>query len=104
MIMKIANPQEKEWTFSCDISKLRLSLIRFFILDELKEFVRQYFDRVLMCEGQKWDLEHEVKKRDYEVIVLFNLNSQTKHYLLLFPLRVTCVNICSALAQSYIVH
>lgn len=26
-----------------------------------------YYDRVHLCEGQKWDLEREVRKRDYEV-------------------------------------
>lgn len=26
-----------------------------------------YYDRVYLCEGQKWDLEREVRKRDYEV-------------------------------------
>lgn len=26
-----------------------------------------YHDRVYLCEGQKWDLEREVRKRDYEV-------------------------------------
>nr|CAD7439307.1 unnamed protein product [Timema bartmani]CAD7454469.1 unnamed protein product [Timema tahoe] len=41
--------------------------------DTLKSIVKQYFDRVLLCEGQKWDLEHEVKKKDFEIA---DLNSQ----------------------------
>lgn len=24
-----------------------------------------------VCEGQKWDLEHEVRKRDYEVLTKY---------------------------------
>jgi len=35
--------------------------------DDLKEVCQQYFDRVLLCEGQKWDLEYEVRRRDYEI-------------------------------------
>ncbi|KMQ89804.1 troponin i isoform x16, partial [Lasius niger] len=34
---------------------------------ELKEICQMYHDRVYLCEGQKWDLEREVRKRDYEV-------------------------------------
>ncbi|XP_046419769.1 troponin I isoform X2 [Neodiprion pinetum] len=40
---------------------------------ELKKIIRQYYDRVYICEGQKWDLEREVRKRDYEIA---DLNSQ----------------------------
>ncbi|XP_021912925.1 troponin I-like isoform X2 [Zootermopsis nevadensis] len=39
----------------------------------LKRIIKEYYDRVLMCEGQKWDLEHEVKKRDWEIS---DLNAQ----------------------------
>ncbi|XP_063224465.1 troponin I isoform X10 [Bacillus rossius redtenbacheri] len=39
----------------------------------LKSIVRQYFDRVCLCESQKWDLEYEVKKKDFEIS---ELNSQ----------------------------
>ncbi|XP_059486820.1 troponin I isoform X11 [Neocloeon triangulifer] len=41
--------------------------------EELKEILNDYYDRVYLCEGQKWDLEHEVRKRDYEIA---DLNSQ----------------------------
>ncbi|XP_047350277.1 troponin I isoform X7 [Vespa velutina] len=40
---------------------------------ELKKICRMYYDRVYLCEGQKWDLEREVRKRDYEIA---DLNSQ----------------------------
>ncbi|CAL1685365.1 unnamed protein product [Lasius platythorax] len=40
---------------------------------ELKEICQMYHDRVYLCEGQKWDLEREVRKRDYEIS---DLNSQ----------------------------
>lgn len=39
----------------------------FHVLDVLKKIVKEYFDRVYTCEGQKWDLEYEVRKRDWEV-------------------------------------
>lgn len=38
-------------------------------IEEMKEIVKAYFDRMLLCENQKWDLEHEVRKREYEVII-----------------------------------
>ncbi|XP_045459488.1 troponin I isoform X1 [Melitaea cinxia] len=39
----------------------------------LKKIIQEYYDRMYVCEGQKWDLEHEVRKRDYEIA---DLNSQ----------------------------
>jgi hypothetical protein len=39
----------------------------FILLDQLKKIIQEYYDRVYVCEGQKWDLEHEVRKRDWEV-------------------------------------
>ncbi|CAH2063053.1 unnamed protein product, partial [Iphiclides podalirius] len=39
----------------------------------LKRIIQEYYDRMYICEGQKWDLEHEVRKRDYEIA---DLNSQ----------------------------
>jgi len=41
--------------------------------EKLKAICKQYYERMLTCEGQKWDLEHEVRKRDYEIA---DLNSQ----------------------------
>ncbi|XP_012227238.2 troponin I isoform X1 [Linepithema humile] len=40
---------------------------------ELKQICHMYHERVYLCEGQKWDLEREVRKRDYEIS---DLNSQ----------------------------
>ncbi|XP_058790449.1 troponin I isoform X10 [Phymastichus coffea] len=40
---------------------------------ELKRICAQYHERVYICEGQKWDLEREVRKRDFEIA---DLNSQ----------------------------
>lgn len=34
----------------------------------LKRIIQEYYDRMYVCEGQKWDLEHEVRKKDYEVL------------------------------------
>jgi len=42
----------------------RLSV--FFVV-ELQKICQMYHDRVYLCEGQKWDLEREVRKRDFEV-------------------------------------
>ena len=36
-------------------------------IEELQQVIKQYYDRVLECESQKWDLEFEVRRRDYEV-------------------------------------
>ena len=33
----------------------------------LKQICKDYHDRVYMCESQKWDLDFEVRKKDYEV-------------------------------------
>ncbi|XP_073999940.1 troponin wings up A isoform X4 [Rhodnius prolixus] len=41
--------------------------------DDLHEVLQHYHDRVYICEGQKWDLEHDVRKRDWEIA---DLNSQ----------------------------
>ncbi|CAG9563315.1 unnamed protein product [Danaus chrysippus] len=41
--------------------------------EKLKSIIQEYYDRMYVCEGQKWDLEHEVRKRDYEIA---DLNSQ----------------------------
>ena len=37
-----------------------------------------YYDRVYLCEGQKWDLEREVRKRDYEVQEIHKRKQQKK--------------------------
>ncbi len=34
----------------------------------LKKYCKEYYDRMYLCENQKWDLEYEVKKRDWEVL------------------------------------
>ncbi|XP_055615650.1 troponin I isoform X6 [Toxorhynchites rutilus septentrionalis] len=41
--------------------------------DQLKDIVKEYFNRMYTCEGQKWDLEYEVRKRDWEIS---DLNAQ----------------------------
>lgn len=46
--------------------KISEKLSVFFVV-ELKKICQMYYDRVYLCEGQKWDLEREVRKRDYEV-------------------------------------
>merc|ERR1711874_444271 len=33
---------------------------------ELQQICKDYHDRVYMCESQKWDLDFEVRKKDYE--------------------------------------
>ncbi|XP_055585837.1 troponin I isoform X2 [Uranotaenia lowii] len=41
--------------------------------DVLKDIVKEYFERMYSCEGQKYDLEYEVRKRDWEIS---DLNAQ----------------------------
>lgn len=38
------------------------------LTEQLKDICKEYFERMYLCEGQKWDLEHEVRKRDWEVL------------------------------------
>ena len=38
-----------------------------FVLDQLKQICKEYFDRMYMCESQKYDMEFEVRKRGFEV-------------------------------------
>uniref|UniRef100_A0A034W1K6 Troponin I n=1 Tax=Bactrocera dorsalis TaxID=27457 RepID=A0A034W1K6_BACDO len=33
---------------------------------ELQEICEEYYERMYICEGQKWDLEYEVRKKDWE--------------------------------------
>ena len=40
----------------------------FILTDQLKDINKEYYERMYLCEGQKWDLEHEVRKRDWEVL------------------------------------
>lgn len=40
----------------------------FIFAEELEEICKEFFDRMYTCEGQKWDLEFEVRKRDWEVL------------------------------------
>ena len=41
------------------------------VSEQLKQIIKQYYDRMTKCESQKWDLEYEVRKRDNEVILFF---------------------------------
>merc|ERR1712080_223290 len=35
--------------------------------DQLKQICKDYFDRMYLCESQKYDMEFEVRKRDFEI-------------------------------------
>merc|ERR1719195_2333545 len=35
--------------------------------DELRQICKEYFDRMYMCESQKYDMEFEVRKRGFEI-------------------------------------
>merc|ERR1719209_2604535 len=37
--------------------------------EQLKQIVKEYFDRMYLCESQKYDMEFEVRKRDFEVVI-----------------------------------
>ena len=45
-----------------------LLFLIFILTDQLKDICKEYYERMYLCEGQKWDLEHEVRKRDWEVL------------------------------------
>jgi len=45
-------------------------MLLFSYLEQVKALLQQYHDRLVLCESQKWDLEYEVKKRDYEVYII----------------------------------
>ncbi|XP_065363871.1 troponin I isoform X4 [Calliphora vicina] len=34
---------------------------------QLQKICQEYYDRMYTCEGQKWDLEYEVRKKDWEI-------------------------------------
>lgn len=59
--------------FHVDSMKIRTRFLvwslSIFFIAELKRICTQYHERVYICEGQKWDLEREVRKRDYEVLL-----------------------------------
>lgn len=35
--------------------------------EALKAICKEYHERLFLCESQKWDLEYEVRRRDYEI-------------------------------------
>lgn len=35
--------------------------------ERLKQVCKEYHERLFLCESQKWDLEYEVRRRDYEI-------------------------------------
>lgn len=39
------------------------------IPDVLQKVLQEYYNRMYLCEGQKWDLEYEVRKKDWEVLL-----------------------------------
>lgn len=67
---KYWNTTRRPWH---NISKAKLSHLvssAFFVLplEDLQEICTDYFNRMYLCEGQKWDLEFEVSKREFEVL------------------------------------
>lgn len=55
------------------------------LTEQLKDICKEYYERMYLCEGQKWDLEHEVRKRDWEVLPKIKQNKiyqkKNKKYL-----------------------
>lgn len=43
------------------------ALTKYSIIEQLKAICKEYHERLFLCESQKWDLEYEVRRRDYEV-------------------------------------
>lgn len=58
-------------------------MVPFPVLALLKKICQDYYTRMYVCEEQKWDLEREVRKRDWEVqhpsdtLFLITLSSYT---------------------------
>lgn len=44
----------------------------------MQEICDEYYERMYICEGQKWDLEYEVRKKDWEVL---QIQIQTQFFL-----------------------
>lgn len=55
------------WVMSHSLSSFCWLLVPFPIIGQLKKILKDYYDRMYICEEQKWDLEREVRKRDWEV-------------------------------------
>ncbi|KAF2357646.1 Troponin [Trinorchestia longiramus] len=43
------------------------ALTKYSIIEQLKAICKEYHERLFLCESQKWDLEYEVRRRDYEI-------------------------------------
>ncbi len=41
--------------------------IAFPVVENLRQVCKDYFDRMYTCESQKYDMEYEVRKREFEV-------------------------------------
>ena len=49
------------------LHSLILFFLLFLLLEALRQICKDYFDRMYLCESQKYDMEFEVRKRDFEV-------------------------------------
>lgn len=52
---------------------------------QLQKICQEYYDRMYTCEGHKWDLEYEVRKKDWEVQLSnkIDIHSKKSYYQLL---------------------
>lgn len=46
------------------------SIYNNYFADELKEICQEYYERMYEAEGNKWDMEHEVSRKEWEVLAL----------------------------------
>lgn len=49
---------------------------------QLQKICQEYYDRMYTCEGHKWDLEYEVRKKDWEVQLSNKIDIHSKKKLL----------------------
>ncbi len=57
-----------------------LSLSLFSSAEQLRQVCKAYFDRVWQCESQRFDLEYDVRKKEYEVETLISIKIATFNF------------------------
>ncbi len=55
-------------SYNCCFDVIIVVIVGYCCIDDVQAICKQYYDRLYLCESQKWDLEYEVRKRDYEVL------------------------------------
>jgi len=48
-----------------------------FVIAELESLLREFHERIKGLEGDKWDLDHAIKMRDYQVTISSEIQRDT---------------------------